>query len=888
MIGRRVGNYRVEKLLGSGGMGAVYLVRHRQLPNTVAALKVLKGEMASYAVTQRFVQEALVAAAIGGHRVARPLDLGRFDDASPYILMELVEGRTLAERLAEGPLALPVLIGIAYRVADTMALAHARGIIHRDLKPSNIMLVGSSQVKLLDFGVAQAAGELKLAETREAAIIGTPGYLSPEAASGTPVDGKSDVFSLGVVMFKMATGDLPFPAKLDPMSLKTLLAEPAPLVSSKRDLGEVGAVLDGIVASALEKDADKRPSMAELRDRLHELYGAVAPDEEPSALPPTPTPTPSTRADLEESTVTDAVELDRLRKQVEHFALTRMGTSRPKWPFWLAALAVLAVAVAGTAWRWPRSTPPARRAALVEQHQVTFHGNASSLGLSPDGKNLAFLSGERVMLMDLASQAERQMGTEAYRLPRWLPDSTAFEGGLASGEAMRYSLVGGEPQKIPYRYLAVYRPMSDEMASASLPWKRVDILHEDKVVRQLPVGGDYTWLFVRDWSGDGKHILVQTDTHLVHTLYTLGADDGKQEKLVEERIEITSPHFTTSPPGVAYLRVRSGGERDLVWLPLQHGAAAGEARTVIEGFQAEEFSLSIDGKRMAYTRSRGANELWMVSAGSPPSAHRLLADAAPKSDPSLSPDGRWIAFCASDGPFANLFVIPVGGGQPRRLSTQAGEKGSPVWSPDGTRLAYTVTVGSERTIYVVPLSGGEPRRIAADGISSDGGGMVWAPSRFLAFHPEGNQNYQLVDPDSGERRKLLSAEEGWPFELTWAPDLNRFAIYFNRKLTHKKPGLYLMALDGSVDRLLAEEQGFLPLGWSSDGKWLRAGHGDDPGGKREVVEVSADGGTPRPWLSLPIESKLGVCIQALDGVHLVCTAGGDSDVWMIDDFDKLL
>src|SRR5260370_25878700 len=133
----------------------------------------------------------MVAAAIGGEGVARPLDIGQLDDGTPYIVMEFVAGRTLAEVLeSAGPLPVATALIIAYRVADTIALAHARGIVHRDLKPSNIMLTDeqTARVKVLDFGVALATGDIKLAETLESAVFGSPGYMSPEAATGAAVD----------------------------------------------------------------------------------------------------------------------------------------------------------------------------------------------------------------------------------------------------------------------------------------------------------------------------------------------------------------------------------------------------------------------------------------------------------------------------------------------------------------------------------------------------------------------------------------------------------------------------------------------------------------------------------------------------------------------------
>jgi eukaryotic-like serine/threonine-protein kinase len=382
-VGRRIGHFVVEAPLGHGGMGVVYRLRHEQLPNTFAALKVLRPELADApAMRGRFVQEALVAAALGGHRVARPLDLGRLDDGTHYIIMEYVPGRTLAEHLEAGALPLGAALKIAYRIADIMALAHAREILHRDLKPSNVMLVGDeveAPVKLLDFGVARVAGELKLAETVENAIIGSPGYMSPEAASGLAVDGKSDVFSLGVTLYKMLTAELPFPPALDRASVMALLAAAIPPIASRRlaHLEPVPVEVEALLARALAKDASDRPSMAELRDALFAALRAQSPDDAVSVARLEPSPLPRLAPDALDPTASfsDAADTDlaALKARLEAFCQTRapdfppaaaVATSR-RW--WLAALAVGTLIAGGAVWRAlpPRSPLFTRNARLA-------------------------------------------------------------------------------------------------------------------------------------------------------------------------------------------------------------------------------------------------------------------------------------------------------------------------------------------------------------------------------------------------------------------------------------------------------------------------------------------------------------------------------------------
>ncbi len=252
-------------------MADVYLLRHQRLPSTCVAMKVLRGvrlapgelfearqtdrctgaETHAALLTERFKQEAHVAAALGSPRVAAPLDIGQLDDGTPYILMEYVCGKSLEERLSsEGALPAEDALQIAARIADTMARAHALGIVHRDLKPSNIMLSDDGLVRLLDFGVARVSGTLSLVHTTERAVLGTPGYIAPEVLSGHQADASSDVFSLGVTLFKMLTNTLPSPS---------FGKSPAPLLPAH------GA---DVVRRMLAFDPASRPSMATAANAL--------------------------------------------------------------------------------------------------------------------------------------------------------------------------------------------------------------------------------------------------------------------------------------------------------------------------------------------------------------------------------------------------------------------------------------------------------------------------------------------------------------------------------------------------------------------------------------------------------------------------------------------
>ena len=284
LLGRIIYGYRVDEVIGSGSQGEVYRLTHPTLPGKSLALKVLRGEnAASHELRSRFLQDAMAAAKVGSTGVVQPIQIDELPDGTPYIVMELAPGRSLDLVLAErGPLPTATAVGIAADVAATMTEVHRRGIIHRDLKPGNVMVDLHDDevraVKLLDFGVALVSGDIKRVKTAKGQFFGTRFYIAPETSSGDPIDGRVDVFSLGVVLFEMLTGDAPFPGLFE-----TLSPEPAPAAGTRRPsrLDPVPPSVEKAIAGALAKRASARLTMAELRDQLHAAL-AELPAPEPS------------------------------------------------------------------------------------------------------------------------------------------------------------------------------------------------------------------------------------------------------------------------------------------------------------------------------------------------------------------------------------------------------------------------------------------------------------------------------------------------------------------------------------------------------------------------------------------------------------------------------
>jgi len=277
--GTRLGPYEIVALIGRGGMGQVYEARDTRLNRTVAIKVLSPGVSADPDQRVRLAREARAISILNHPSICTLFDIGT-DEGVDFLVMELVEGPTLSEKLSAGPLPQADVITIALRLADALVQAHARGVIHRDLKPGNIKLTATGGVKVLDFGLARTVApiddRLSTKTLRETAVVsGTLPYMAPEQLRGEPVDERTDVYGLGAVLYEMATGVRPFPERQPVKLMDAILHDPPPAPSQAAP--GVAAALDRIVLKCLEKNPDDRyRSVSELARDLAALHGSLA------------------------------------------------------------------------------------------------------------------------------------------------------------------------------------------------------------------------------------------------------------------------------------------------------------------------------------------------------------------------------------------------------------------------------------------------------------------------------------------------------------------------------------------------------------------------------------------------------------------------------------
>jgi Tol biopolymer transport system component len=726
-------------------MGEVYKARDTRLERTVA-IKVLPQHMsASPEVRQRFEREARTISQLSHAHICALYDVGR-EGETEYLVMEYLEGETLSERLAKGPLPLEQTLRYGVEIADALDKAHRQGIVHRDLKPGNVMITKSG-VKLLDFGLAKAlpsaggrgvGGEgfsalpTQQDLTQEGAILGTISYMAPEQLEGKEADARTDIFAFGATLYEMATGKKAFSGASQASLIGAILhTDPAP-ISSMEPMSP--PALDRTIRRCLAKDPERRWQSA--RDTGLELEEI----RETGEVPPS-----------------EASRAPRRRREAAG---------------WLAAALLLALLGALVLPRYARGPTPAARIrfTIPPPPGAAFQAMPA---ISPDGRRLAFVATtpdgrDRLWIRPLeASESRAVEGTDGAAYPFWSPDSR-FVAFFAQRKLKRIDVLGGTPQILcdaPEPRGGSWGTRATIVFSAYTGGQIARVAESGGKSEALPhlvaaSGQSYRW---PSFLPDGSHFL-----------YFAFGTDPKASGVYVASLESKETTRLASADGGAicalsgYVLYPSGGRLMGQRFDAKRCRLAGEAFPLMDNI-----SMNSAAAAGATTVSASDTGLLACQAGGDAVSRLLLYDRSGRElqavgpagsywEPTLSPDGRRLAVPRMDPEAleASIWTIDIERGSLTRLSSQRSASATPLWSSDGRRILCSTYPSGE--VYVRDADGAEPEKLLfkspaftpLDDWSRDGRNIFYDVIDWRAFHFD----VWVRDLQSGQSRPILQAK----------------------------------------------------------------------------------------------------------------------------------
>jgi len=808
-----LGPYEISAPIGAGGMGEVYRARDTRLGRDVA-IKILPQHLTEKAdARQRFEREARAVSSLNHAHICTLYDIGH-QDGTDFLVMELLEGETLAKRLEKGPLLTAELLRIAIEIADALDKAHRQGILHRDLKPSNIMLMKTG-AKLMDFGLAKTSGEAgapmlssltqslnptaKTAPvTAEGTIVGTFQYMSPEQMEGKEADARSDIFSFGAVLFEMATGKRAFEGKTTASVIAAILEREPPPISSVQPMSP--PALDRTVRICLAKDSDERFQSA------HDVK----------------------------------LQLEWIRDAGSQAGVAAPIVARRKLHerFWIAAtvtfLIVAALFAAGYFLRAPQPAHAIRAyiKPAPNSNFTSFNGGTAGFAVSPDGLRLAYVAstpdGKSVLWIRSfdSLQAQPLAGTEGATLPFWSPDSR-FIGFFADGKLKKIEVSGGPPLTL-----------ADAPGGRGGTWNRDGTIvfspfFSTPLFRVSAAGGAATQVTTVDRSKnqsthrwpwflpDGRHFLYLAGNPLTPVdsptnSIMVGSLDSKESKFlfhnhsnaifaagyilflrqntlmarpfdpkrfeftgdafpiadhVEDVIQRVQGEFSSSENGIlAYSEVGVTGSRQLIWLD-----SSGKQVGAVPGTDSyADPHISPDGKELAFTLESPGTDIWLYDIARDVKTRFTFSSSSATANMSQiwSPDGRRIAYASvRNGGFGIYEKAADGSGSEEQLLQPGSDQRYPMdWSPDGKYILYIDWESSGADIWVLPLQGdrkpyllNQAQQTQALSFSSQTTARFSPDGKWLAYSSSESGTFQVyVTPFPGPGGKWqVSNEGGW-------------------------------------------------------------------------------------------------------------------------------
>jgi len=823
--GSRLGPYEIVSPIGAGGMGEVYKARDTRLERDVAVKILRPSESTSEEMKQRFEREAKAISQLSHPNICALYDVGSHE-GTEYLVMEYLEGETLASRLAKGPMELGQLIPVGIQIADALDRAHRQGIVHRDLKPGNVMLTKGG-VKLLDFGLAKTlapqAAQTQLTSlptmaspqhlTQQGTILGTFQYMAPEQLEGGEADARSDIFALGAVLFEMATGKKAFDGKSQASLIGAILKENPPSVSSIAPM--TPPALDRAIATCLSKDPENRFQTA------HDVKLQLQWIAEGGSQAGLPAPVAQRRK------------------------------SREKLAWGLAAAAALVAA--GFAIGFVRRAPA--RAQLV-RFEIPTPPEITTIDaprISPDGRILAFNATDstgknRIWIRALnALKAHALEGTDGAGRPFWSPDGR-FIGFVSAGKLQKIDVTGGPPQKI-----------CDAPGGSDGTWGTSGVILFDgtgpQPIRRVPASGGTAVDFVKqdasrkertvawpEFLPDGRHFLyMATGDKPEDSVYRIGSLESPDSKTLASAQTLVSYAL---PGYLLFVR-----DRTLVAQPFDAKAlkTTGEPTPLAEQIGTDSvglarFSVSRNGTLVYRTGESGNRFMWMDRSGKEGEA---VGDPADSRNPAFSPDGERLAYDLADPRRGktDVWIRDLRRGVSSRFTFDTDDAFAPLWSPDGKQIVYTV--GNDLFVKASEGLGEEKPLLKSDELkfvcdwSRDG--------KYIAYSSQGKDtSWDIwILPTFGDGKPVPFVKTSFvEMRPVFSPD-GRFVAYQSNESGRAE--VYVQSFPGPGGKWQISTAGGIEPHWRGDGKELyyRA-----PDQKVMAVEITAGAtvtaGTPQP------------------------------------------
>ena len=863
-----VGHYRIIERIGAGGMGEVYLAEDTEL-NRKVALKFLPHHLCQDADCRaRFKREAQAAAKLSHPNIITVHEVTEYNDR-PFFVMEYLQGRTLKEIIEIGDMSLRTALELSAQVCEGLAKAHRGGIVHRDIKPANIIVDADGRARILDFGLAAVKGGEKI--TKAGSTMGTVGYMSPEQVRGEELDARSDIFSIGVVLYEMITGRLPFAGDHEPAVFYAIqYEEPEPLARYKSGISDE---LQKIVNKALSKDRRMRYQRAE------DLCG-----------------------DLE--------NLNLVPSQGHKDLFSRARSKKAYVLSATATLFLLLISVLGV-YHFIREK---REFHIPSQRQLTFVGDANVCAVSPDGTYIAYGAGPqgkiRILVQDLRGGDPLQvLECEYVRFLHWSPSgSELLIGAMVDSEYPDFLVIprlGGTFRKYltPKEFgrsgfeSASWSPDGSLFAAQSgFSGQPLAIVNKRSgEISQVPVNGPPGWLKEVVWSPKGDRLFFRVVSATGTTYWTMRPDGTELRSFSCGE----GYSYRWSPRGDAlYYLTSMQASTSLMKQRINpdDGSANGEPEQLLSGLQTDgPISLSADGKKLVYPRNNYSSNLWYVPAGTSGRADsmvQLTSGTAVATDPAISPDGKQIAFVISESGEKHIYSLPMTGGAKRRLTFSTPVNFCPAWSLDGKRIAFACWHNGAYRLAIMNADGGDIRYFDSSVFTSVplDKACSWGSGHSVLFQEDGNRNFNVLDIETGAMHQLVANDSaGWLFSPVLSPDHKSFAVYWNRSLNDKPPpagrGIWTMATDGTDQKMVFHnEEVFYPLRWSPDGRAIYAyAAGTNSFPAIELIPIGD--GPPKEVTQIRLPNVRRV-VMSPDGNSFVCSVSDNQiDIWIVEDFD---